>query len=564
MSKQFYAKSLIKEPLSNSSSRSVSRVRTPLPDGEENGALDVNFLTLEELISRKLESLQSMLLLSEAEETENRDSMVADSQDYRQKNAVSMNKARIQSGSTTINDIALSLQHSRSSVSSLSRELLLAQLYKIIVTKPIPVFNEEVADNHSYVTEEVVLSFVKLLTTGDYRSATEFILLYRSVIALLASDLEDFGELVSLDFIETLENLILAPANLLINNENKASVITGYCGLLLILYGGTSSFGVDDKVKWLLELAQGFVQSSLNLKLQLNTGDREYSTLMHESEDKRLIDEQESRYLAEANVAVSALHGVGVLVTLLQKGEYLNDLLSTLATDLVTIVDNDENVEISKAAAKVLALCYESYTYESASEDDDDDDTEFNYNSPYYEQEAIINTCMRLSNLSSRRVGKKEKKDTNSVFQEVAKTIEYYTNAEQREEIYKLSPTGLELLAASVSSTHVKLSRSKSLSINSWFLYFRLLHLKWCFGFGLHDQLVENPEIKALLKMPGSKYQQKYGAGDEETLGDLGFSRNAKTDVERFAKTDKKRANDLKKAREDKISQNLEELQIEK
>ncbi|KAM9908916.1 hypothetical protein OXX69_005865, partial [Metschnikowia pulcherrima] len=111
--------------------------------------------------------------------------------------------------------------------------------------------------------------------------------------------------------------------------------------------------------------------------------------------------------------------------------------------------------------------------------------------------------------------------------------------------------------------THVKLSRSKTLSINSWFLYFRLLHLKWCFGFGLHDQLVENPEIKSLLRAPSSKYQQKYSSGDDDLIGDIGFGRNARSDVERFAKTDKKRANDLKKAREDKIAQDLEELQLD-
>lgn len=526
--------------------------------------MDVNFLSLEELLSRKLESLQSLMLLNETEDVENRDSMIADSQDFRQKNALSLNKARIQSDATTINDIVLSLQHSRSSVSSQSREMLLAQLYKIIVTKPVKVFNDEVADARTYVTEEVVLSLANLLINGEYRSPTEFILLYRSVIALLASDLEDFGEIVSLAFIESLEGLILASTNFYINNENRPSVITGYCGLLLTLYGDNSAFGVDDKVKWLFELAQGYVQSSISLKVQLDTGDREYSTLMYELEDKRLVDEQETRYMVEANVAAAALHGVGVLLTLLQRGEYLNELLSSLATDLVAIIDNDEIVEISKAAAKVLALCYELYTYEDASEEDEEDDAEYNYNAPYYEQEAIISTCTRLANLSSKKVGKKEKKDTNSVFQEVARTIEYYTNPEQREEIYKLSPTGLELLTASVSSTHVKLSRSKSLSINSWFLYFRLLHLKWCFGFGLHDQLVGNPDIKTLLKAPSTKYQQKYNNGDDDTDGGAGFGRNAVSDVDWFAKTDKKRANDLKKAREVKLTQTLEELLLEK
>ncbi|GEQ66371.1 hypothetical protein JCM33374_g34 [Metschnikowia sp. JCM 33374] len=565
MSKQFHARTLLKESLSNSSSRSVSRARTPLPDGEENGTLDVNFSSLEELLSKKLESLQSMMLSNETEDLENRDSMVADSQDFRQKKVLSLNKTRIQSDTTTINDIVSSLQHPRSSVSTQSREMLLAQLYKIIVSKSVFSFNEEVATPATYVTEEVVSSLVKLLSSKQYRSSTEFIFLYRSVIALLASDLEDFGDIVSPDFLGSLEALISAPAFQYVTIENKASVITGYCGLLLVLYGETSAFGVDDKVKWLLEVAQGFVQSAINLKVSLDTGDREYSTLMYELEDKRLVDEQENRYLGEASVAVAALHGVGVLITLLQRGEYLNELLNSVATELASIIDNEQIVDISRAAAKVLALCYESYTYEEVSEDEEYADTEYNYNAPYYEQESIISTCTRLANLSSKKVGKKEKKDVNSIFQQVVKTIEYYTNDEKREEMYKLSPTGLDLLASSVSWTHIKLSRSKSLAINSWFLYFRLLHLKWVFGFGLHTQLVENPGIKSLLRAPATKYQQKYGNADDDgdAVDNGRFGRDAQTDVERFARVDKKRANNLKKARERKITQDLEELSLE-
>lgn len=564
MSKEFRARTIIRESLLAGSSRSVSRARTPLPDSEENGALDVNFLSIEELLSSRLDSLQALLLQSETEETENRDSMIANSQDFRQASAQLMNKSRIQSNSTTVNDVVASLQHSRANVSSQSRELLLAQLYKLIVTKSIVAHNEQAAGARDYVSEETALDLVKLLSVGDYRSPSEFILLYRSVIAILASDLEDFGEIVSTGFLDSLEALILAPPNSNINNENKASLVTGYCGLLLVLYGDASAFGVDDKVRWLLEYAQGFVQSSINSRISLDTGDREYSTYLHESDDKRLVHEQETQFRAEANIAVAALHGIGLLLTLLLKGEYLNELLTDITTALVEVIDNDVIVEISKAAAKVVALCYELFTYELLEEDDDGEepDTEFNYNAPYYEQGVLLNICERLSNLSTRKIGKKEKKDTNSVFSELSNTITHYTNPVLREEIYKLSPGGLELLSQTISTTSVKLSRSKALAINSWYLYFRLLHLKWVFGFGLHDQLMSNTELRALLRPPPSKYQESYSSGGHADADDFGYGRNAQTDVERFARTDKKRANDLKKAREEKVTQKMEDLQI--
>lgn len=553
------ARSVFRDTFSNSSSRSISRVQTPLPDGEENGALDVNFLSLEELLSKKLESLQAYLLQSELEDTENRDSMIADSQDFRQKHATSLNKSRIQSDSTTISDIISSLQHPRSEVSSQSREMLLAQLYKLIVTKSVYLSNNE--NLNDVVSEEDVLDLVKILSSGDYRSSTEFILLFRSCVSLLVSDLDDFGELVSTDFLGSIERLFTESPNASVTNENKANVVTGYCGLLLALYGDTSAFGIDDKIKWLMEFASGFVQSSITLKTQLKTGDREYSTLMHESEDKLLVSEQEANVQAEAGIAVAALHGVAVLFTLLLKGEYLNELLTQIATEVVEIIDNDLIPELSKAASKILALCYELYTYKVASEDGDDDDEEFNYNAPVYEQENILAVLNRLANVSSKKLGKKEK-NKNSIYKEVANTIENYTNLEKRTEIYKRTQTGLELLGASVSSTQIKLSRSKFLPINSWFLYFRLLHMKWLFGFGLHDQLVGNPNMKSLLREPNTEYQLKYSRGNDVNFDDFSYGNNARKDSDRFVDPEKKRATDKKRAMENKINERLELLEL--
>lgn len=523
--------------------------------------MDVNFSSIEELLSSKLESLQALLLHLETEATENRDSMVANNQDIRQKHAADMNKARIQSNTTTINEIVESLTHSRSEVSSVSREMLLAQLYKLIVTKPILLHNEESAGTKDYVSEETAQKVTNMLLGGEYRSPTEFILLFRVTVAFLASALEDFGEAVDSEFLARILTLIQDTPTSNVTSENKASVISGFCGLLLVLHADTSAFGVDETIKWLLEVSQTSIYSAINLQASLQSGDREYSTLMDDREDKRLVSEQELTVVSEANIGIAALHGVGALVTLLSRGQYLNELLQTISSEAVEIIDNEANFEISKASARLLALCYEMYDYE-AEEDQDSNDTDFNYNAPYYEQESLLTICLRLANVSSKKVGKNEKKEQNSIFRELANTIQIYTDPEKREEVYKKSPTGLELAASSVSSTSVKLSRSRSISINSWFLYFRLLHLKWCFGFGLHDQLLSNPEIREILREPSTFYLQKFDGDREARASSSGFGRDALTDHERFTSREKKRASDLKKARVNKLTGEMEELNI--
>lgn len=558
-------RSLREEALSGSSTRSSSRARTPNPDGEENGSLDVNFQSIEELLANKLEHLQSVLGLSDLLEHENKDKkFINDNKnDHKQQTISELNKSRIQSDLTTINQIIYSLTQSRTDVSSQSRELLLAQLYRLVVTKPIIVFNEEHAGTKEFVSESKVEELIQNLYGRNFRSESEFILLFRSIIGLLSSDLEEFGELVSSQLFSTIEKLIQDQPTASVTNDNKAGLISGYCGLLLILYAGTSAYGIDEKINWLFELAQGYVESALTLKSQLDSGDREYSTLLHQDHDKQLVSEQERQANSEGSIAISAIHGVGVLLTLLPRGDFLNEFLSELVPKLVEILDNEEHIDIAKASGRVIALCYELYTYDT-NDDIENEDEEYNYNAPYYEQASLISICNRLANLSSKKIGKRDRHETHSIFRETLNTIESYTDAKKREEIYKRSPEGIEISHTLISSTHIKLAKSKSLPINSWFLYFRLLHLKWCFGFGLHNQIVSNGDIKQILREPTTEYQDKYNFDPNDSSLESGGYRSidAKTDSERFAKTDKKRSNDLRKARVNKVTEEMNDLHL--
>jgi Interferon-related developmental regulator (IFRD). len=503
--------------------------------------------------------LNARLLQVESEKDNNQDKSLGDA---KQAAAVALNKSRIQSESTTVNEIIHSLTQPRTEVSTLSRELLLAQLYKLIVSKPLVVYNEENQGSANFVDEEKVQKLLDIFTSGTYRTETEFLYLYRSVISIILSNIEDFSIFVTSEFLSHLQALVVDPASGTISNQNKAHIISGFVSLTLILCNGSSSFGIDDRVLWLMEIAEGYSVSAVELKKKVESGERDHSTLFDKNEDKRLVAEAYDTVSAEISVATAALHGMACLLTLIPRGDFLNEIVENLMFKLVPIVDNDENREISKAAGRVVALIYESYTY---GEDDDEEDHEYNSNSPYYEQEQIFSIFERLTNLSSKRVAKKDKKEFNSVFRTILQTLEVYVDSEKRESIYKKSPAGVELITTIMDSTYIRLSKYKSLPINSWYLYARLRNLKWCFSFGLHSQLVANETIRDCLVEPESEY----GDSNEFKI-DEGLLSEEQAYVEyvndmmdyKHIVDDKKRSAKIRKERAAKLAETLQDLEI--
>ena len=63
-------------------------------------------------------------------------------------------------------------------------------------------------------------------------------------------------------------------------------MITGYVVLTLILHNGASSFGIDERIAMLIELAEGYTASATTLKKEVEAGDREHLTFIT---DKNLI-----------------------------------------------------------------------------------------------------------------------------------------------------------------------------------------------------------------------------------------------------------------------------------
>ncbi|CUM64658.1 uncharacterized protein PRCAT00002267001 [Priceomyces carsonii] len=549
------------ETLSNSSSRSASRARTPTADGEENGQLDFNFQSIEELLSKKLESLQSFV---EQQDSSGRTGYQGvEHGDQKQKSTEQLNTSVIKSSSTGINDIIFSLSRSRTEVSSQSRELLLAQLYKLVVSKPLSIYNETVIGTNKYVTEDKVQDLVNVFTSGDYRSETEFLLLFRSIVAIIAGNIEEFSSFISSELLSHIQKLIQDPPNGVITNENKSNLITGYTGLLLVLYNGTSSFGIDEKITWLLELSEGLSLSSIALHQQIDAGDRDYSTIFEKDSDQKLLTESFAKADAEASVAISGLHATGCLLTLLKRGEYLNERITEIIPNLVDLMDNDENLEISKAAGRVIALCYELFKYDDLEDIDDEfEDEDFNSNAPYYEQGALFSIVDRLANLSDKKISKKDRKSSHSIFGDILNTLKCYTDNSKRAEIYKKSPEGISIQKSLMDYTYVKLSKTRLIHINSWFLYIRLIHLKWCFSFGLHNQLVGNETIRDILREPPTDYQIKYGYTPDTDSIDIDDNLSPGRGGEKHASSDKRRTEKIRKARVNKLAEEVEDLNI--
>ena len=107
----------------------------------------------------------------------------------------------------------------------------------------------------------------------------------------------------------------------------------------------------------------------------------------------------------------------------------------------------------------------------------------------------------------------------------------------------------------------IKLSKTKTLLINSWFLYIRLIHLKWCFSFGVHNQLTGNDTIREILHEPPSEYQLKYG--ESGPMDDDVFIESNYTSINDKHNQDyKSRTTKVRKARVNKLDEQMEELEL--
>ena len=93
----------------------------------------------------------------------------------------------------------------------------------------------------------------------------------------------------------------------------------------------------------------------------------------------------------------------------------------------------------------------------------------------------------------------------------------------------------------------------------------RLRILKWCFSFGLHDQLVSNESIRDILKEPESEFGSNNNGFeiDEELLDKEGYSEFVNDYMDyKHSLDEKKRSEKIKKQRQEKLEDQFEELNV--
>lgn len=71
----------------------------------------------------------------------------------------------------------------------------------------------------------------------------------------------------------------------------------------------------------------------------------------------------------------------------------------------------------------------------------------------------LLSILTRLTNLSSKKVSKKDKKEAHSIFRDTLDTVKNYSKRDTRLEIYKKSEEGLEILNNTMGSNYIKLER---------------------------------------------------------------------------------------------------------
>lgn len=535
-------------------SRAGLQLRTPLRDADsDDEEVEADFNRIQELLRQRLESLQ--LTVETDKNNEKTKESNNNKNDRKQHDMEKLNKQRIKSEATTPNEIILSLGQSRTEVLTVLREILLAHFYQMVVQKLIIVWNDEHIDTKEYVGEVQVEQFIKVFTDGDYRTDVEFYYLVRSLVALLVSDIDEFGMFITPGLLGTFQHLVQEGSSLVVTLANKATLINGLSIMTLALHHGLSNFGVDVCAKWLMDSAEGFATSAFNMSQELALGDREYLTIITDKDsDKKLVLEAVLKVQEEASVAVAALQGLATMLTLLTPGEYLNELVEELMFKLVPLVDNESDMEISKAAARVMAVIYEVYLYEDDNEDDDDE--EFNANSPYYEQEQLFSILDRLASILTKKISKKDKKEGRLVFRNVVNSMRALVDTEKRKAVYSHLEEGAEITANCFPNITLRLSKYRQWPIDTWGLYLRLRQLRWCFSFGLHNQLVALELLRDLLKQDTDRRSQL--DIDHLRLDEAGYTDLVDDAMDKVnTLNDKKRTAKRKKDREEKFHEKM-------
>lgn len=407
----------------------------------------------------------------------------------------------------SISEALESLGKSRTEVSTESREALLSDLYRWIVSKPLHL-------QPGLVDEDDITELIKLFRRTSMTSQKpEVLLLILVITAYAASDTDEVATQVVNDYLPYVQEKFF-----LVNETDadiRANLILSYTTLIVVIMDGSGCFGLEESIPKFLEIVEGLVA---------------------------VVDKNQK----EVPVICNTLHGIGCLITLLYKGrqstQVLDELIEDVTPSIVNILTTCNNLDIQKSCGRLIALFYELFDYQ----DDHDAGPDELELSPYANIEELKSFIKDLTNQGSRKIGKKDRKDYSSMFRDVLTTLERNESKDER----------LANRDSTQTLSHINLSKSRSVAITSWYSYLRLIHLRWCFTSGLHLQLISNSDLSKVIRKPDH-------AGEEQKSSKYEFNEDegpAFTDEEGGKMTGKKKTVTINKDRVEKERTKLEGL----
>jgi hypothetical protein len=176
----------------------------------------------------------------------------------------------------------------------------------------------------------------------------------------------------------------------------------------------------------------------------------------------------------------AAVLGAGLLSTVPPTANVLIDDHLPVFVDLLS---ETQSQDVKLSLGKVIALWYQRYHY---SDDEDDEDMD---EVPLVDYDEVVRVLRDAISESAKRIGRKDKRERKSLYRDVLSTVETFACREQR----------LAVRSSDLVITHMNLTRSKSLPIDSWAKLLLVQHYRWLFGPGIHTQVANNPFIKESL-----------------------------------------------------------------
>lgn len=270
---------------------------------------------------------------------------------------------------------------------------------------------------------------VMLRVFKNAKSELESMLALQAICVMAASEDSE----VAVEHVSALTTKILASIdNTSLEANTRAHMILGYAMLQFFTLYGSGAFKAEEIVEKLLEIAESDGDSA---------------------------------------VASAAILGAGLLATTVHKP---NSIVEQMMPSLIEMLAQPSQ-EVKLAAGKVIGLFVQNYQYE-----EDMDEIPF---VDYYE---LTTKLQEIVTMSSKKVSKKDKREQRSLFRDVLKTVNIFSNHKSRQ---NLNQEDLVI-------THLKLARAKSLAVDSWNKLLLVQMYRWLFGQGIHTMAANNPFVR--------------------------------------------------------------------